>query len=96
MKDLRRYEPEAIDNPYFTFEKDGADFYVIGASRKVKELHEVTKNSRGYYIKLKDKKFDQFVRDRFSSFDWYSIGTGVAGGGVVWINQEQINAVFQV
>lgn len=94
IQDLRKYSDHK-DNPYFTFTKEGADFFVVGASRNIVEIRDVNKNHRGYYVKLKDAKYDAYVRNRFQTFDWYSIGVGCAGGGVTWINQGEMHGVFQ-
>lgn len=87
-----RFKKEIYQNhPDFDIVTDcnDADFFVMGASPKViKELNEINKNNRGYYIKSKIDK--DVLKYNFRNIDWFSVGYSSANGGVSWFSKSEL------
>ena len=68
-------------------EKIEADFFIMGASPHViKNIKDVTKNNRGYYIKCKVNK--EQVSNKFKEKKW--IGHSSVNGGANWFTKPEI------
>lgn len=67
--------------------KDDYDFFVMGASLKtVKDKPEET--NRGYYIKVKNGKSIETIKDNFKNGNWE--GYSSATGGVSWLTKPEV------
>jgi len=91
-----RFNPELYketnDWEYASKPQNG-DFYVLGtAPQNVKELNEVNENNRGYYIKVKDPKKIEKIKDNFRNTTWK--GHSSANGGVSWFTKPELVKVY--
>jgi len=94
--DYKKYET----NPDFIIIKNKedfnkADFFIMGASpSNIKNISEVTKNNRGYYIKsnidTEELKFN------LKNINWRKEGNSSASGGVSWFSIPELNYIYDL
>ena len=91
--DLRKKEPKKNNDFVFLPRGDEtADFTINGNSGKVKSLREVTNSKAEHYIKVKDGKDIEEVKERLdkTEFIFYSS----VNGGVAWLSQKDIEEQY--
>lgn len=76
----------------WTFVKKGrGDFFTFGsAPHKLLNVEDVNNSNRGYYIKVKDEKNIDKIKEIFYSGDWYNHGRSSASGGVYWMTKQEL------
>jgi len=91
MEDLR-FDPNKYTTEDFEFIPKSIatvdDFFILGASpNTTKEIHEVNKNNRGYYIRPKDKNKKELI-EIFKKAKF--IGLSSVNGGASWRTKPEI------
>ena len=93
-----RYDESKYHTKDFIFvlkkDQNQADFFVMGASPKVvKDINEVEKTNRGYYIK---SMIDiDILKKRFMHINWSQHGNSSANGGVSWYSKTELIKVYE-
>lgn len=90
-EDLRWPLKPAIVHEDFEILKDseGADFFMMGAAPKtMKDVKDVGKNNRGYWIKsnIGVKR----LKDNILNVPWDFVGNATASGNVYWISTPEL------
>lgn len=92
MKDLRRYEPHPITNPWFEYcnKLEATHFYFGVSPHRIKPADEAVDNDRGYFIKC-----SQEDAEFFKTINWYKLGCGVKGDGLCWFSKEEVVEIYE-
>lgn len=91
LQDLRWGMNPLVTHKDFNIVKDkaDADFFMMGASPKtLKNVSDVTKGNRGYYIKSNINV--SVLKERLITIGWDEKGCATASGGVYWISQPEL------
>lgn len=91
--DLRKKEPKKNDDFVFLPRGDEtADFTINGNSGKVKNLREVTNSKAEHYIKVKDGKDIEEVKEKITKTEFIFYSS--VNGGVAWLSQKDIEEQY--
>jgi len=83
---LRVNEPIVIDNTDWVFDRVNPNAYIVGASRKVIPIEDLTANGRGYKIRSNVPVEDLALR--FRRINW--VGSSSVSGGVFWLGKSEL------
>jgi len=73
--------------------KNEADFFIMGANPStIKELNEVHKNNRGYYIKSNINI--EKLKTIFKKINWKQFSYSSVNGGVFWLSKPEIIKIY--